>query len=606
MPIIDFSLAVAPGIVRSIEPHRLPLGIWSDGLNIHFRDNKTEKAFGFATFVDTPVINPKAIFFAPLNNTSLWAYPGLTAIYAFDRDGTTADITGGTTPSGTEVDLWTFAYLNGIAILNNGVQDPQQWVPSLGNNCADLSNWPASTECRTMRSFLQYLIALDVTKSSIRHSQMVKWSHGAAAGAVPSSWDETDPTVDAGEFLLSATPGIIIDCLALGNTNILYKEDSVYGMTFIGGSLVFGFQQLFGDFGILARDAVVAFGRRHFVITNEDILVHNGIQRESVVDARNRKWFFDNLSEAGRPSTFCVNVRHRSEIWTFFPMTGAGAPNMVMIYNTEQKSTTFREIPHARFAVYTPAQRSLADDSFDGGTGDGSLIETIDNAAAVDKGGGLVGIPITGHALTVGATVVIAGTANYDGSEVIVSATANEIVITATYNAETFSVTDTVTETDTFDFESSIIFNKTSETELQSRFFMINEDDDDIEEFDETIFQDVGVNKRSYLERKTMAFVGAGQGGQMVVDLQQMKFFTEMWPHIVGADGVEVLVFFGTQDKVNDDVTFAPSVIYTIGTTTEIPIYLTARFLTVRFEATGSDPWELHGFTYEVLPTGRY
>ncbi len=76
-------------------------------------------------------------------------------------------------------------------------------------------------------------------------------------------------------------------------------------------------------------------------------------------------------------------------------------------------------------------------------------VETIDNAAAVDKGGGLVGIPITGHALAVDQQVTLAGTANgsYDGDEIIVSQTANEIVITATYVVEA-SVGGTATPVD--------------------------------------------------------------------------------------------------------------------------------------------------------------
>jgi len=70
--------------------------------------------------------------------------------------------------------------------------------------------------------------------------------------------------------------------------------------------------------------------------------------------------------------------------------------------------------------------------------------DTIDNAAAVDKGGGEVGIPITGHNFIAGQAVTIDGTTSYDADEAIVSVTANEIVITATFAVETFSVTDTV------------------------------------------------------------------------------------------------------------------------------------------------------------------
>jgi len=63
----------------------------------------------------------------------------------------------------------------------------------------------------------------------------------------------------------------------------------------------------------------------------------------------------------------------------------------------------------------------------------------IDNAAAVDKGSGLVGIPITAHTFNPGDSTTLAGTTNYDASYVIVSTTANEIVIEATFVSETFA-----------------------------------------------------------------------------------------------------------------------------------------------------------------------
>lgn len=72
--------------------------------------------------------------------------------------------------------------------------------------------------------------------------------------------------------------------------------------------------------------------------------------------------------------------------------------------------------------------------------------QSIDNAAAVDKTGGLVGIPVTAHGLTPGMAIAIDDTTNYDGWYLIVSQTTNEIVITATYQAETFGGTETIHE----------------------------------------------------------------------------------------------------------------------------------------------------------------
>jgi hypothetical protein len=68
---------------------------------------------------------------------------------------------------------------------------------------------------------------------------------------------------------------------------------------------------------------------------------------------------------------------------------------------------------------------------------------TLDNAAAVDKGSGLVGIPITAHTFLDEDVTTIVSTTNYNGTHSIVSQTANEIVITASYVAETFAGTET-------------------------------------------------------------------------------------------------------------------------------------------------------------------
>lgn len=77
-------------------------------------------------------------------------------------------------------------------------------------------------------------------------------------------------------------------------------------------------------------------------------------------------------------------------------------------------------------------------------TYDNTTTDTIDNAAAVDKGSGLVGIPVTGHAFEATREVTIADTTNYNGAFTIVSESTNEVVITASYISETFGGTETI------------------------------------------------------------------------------------------------------------------------------------------------------------------
>lgn len=99
-----------------------------------------------------------------------------------------------------------------------------------------------------------------------------------------------------------------------------------------------------------------------------------------------------------------------------------------------------------------PATQSQVNNIGSGATGgthveatfDNTTQDTIDNAAAVDKGGGLVGIPVTGHAFVAGREVTIAGTTNYNGAFEVISQTTNEVVITDTFVSETFGGTETI------------------------------------------------------------------------------------------------------------------------------------------------------------------
>ena len=65
---------------------------------------------------------------------------------------------------------------------------------------------------------------------------------------------------------------------------------------------------------------------------------------------------------------------------------------------------------------------------------------------AVDLGGGLVKLPVTDHLMVAGNVALINGTANYDGVHTLPSQAAGDainLVITASFVAETFAITDT-------------------------------------------------------------------------------------------------------------------------------------------------------------------
>jgi len=389
---VKFHNVGAIGILQDVPAYDLPPEAWSDGLNVRAHDGAMWKSLGHEKIMDPPSIQTFALFPAfTASGAQLFAYPGLTDIYA--TDGTThteISRTVGGDYTGTVDDLWNGGLLGNILILNNGEDVPQAWIsPALGTPLVDLANWPASTEAEIIRPFRRFLIAYDVTKSSIRNTQLVKWSERADIGAVPSSWDETDPTTRAGEWPLLDTDSAIIDSLALGNINFVYKEDEIQSMEEVGGNFVFRFKQAFGQVGLLAQRCVKEYQKAdrhvHVLMTPEDIVEHDGFQMRSLLDDRMRRWYQGRVDPTKAERSFLALHPRENEVWAAITEAGQEYPNLVLIINMKDATHTIREVPNISdiaLAEFDPNAASLTFDA-----------QTIDFDLMVGQFGQRQGLP---------------------------------------------------------------------------------------------------------------------------------------------------------------------------------------------------------------------
>ena len=237
------------GIVKDINAWSLPPNYFTAGNNVRAEHGAIQKSPGYLEVMATCPVAPYYITNLQIGGSNYWIVGGLTKIYVHNGSSW-SDITRSSGDySATAAENWTSTVLGGILIMTNGIDDPQFWalssgVPSTSTRMADLTNWPASTECNSIRAYRSFLIALNVKKSSVPYTRLVKWSSQAATQTVPSSWDETSATVDTGEISLDDSRGAIMDGLPLGDNFFIYKEDSVYAMSFVGTPFIFAFKQV--------------------------------------------------------------------------------------------------------------------------------------------------------------------------------------------------------------------------------------------------------------------------------------------------------------------------------------------------------------------------
>lgn len=342
MPRVSIPAIGSAGVNKDVQPQELPVSALTDVQNIRMRDGSAERIAGDMSVFTTPPVIPYSVQMYQTVDARFIVYAGTAAVYADDGASLT-DITG-TAPTGSEGDRWTGGVLNGVLVLNNGIDQPTYWGGDTSANLATLTGWNATWRCKSMRPFRNYLVGLGWTKGANAYPHMVKWSSAADPGTVPASWNEADPSIDAGELDLSETSGVIVDGLALGDTFIIYKTDSMYAMSYIGGQFIWQFRKLPGEVGLLARGCVCNIPTGHLLLTLGDLVQHSGMGPQSVLTGKMRRWLFEQIDQTYSDRCFLVSNPALNEAWVCYPEVGQSVCTKALIWNWVDNTFSLRDL----------------------------------------------------------------------------------------------------------------------------------------------------------------------------------------------------------------------------------------------------------------------
>lgn len=366
MPRRDIQLIGSPGVIRDTPAHKLNDAAFSDAKNMRFGEKGAESLVGNLSVFTAASITPLWIgFFPPITNPH-WAYGDLASMWVFEGS-THSDITRASGAYGGDAgERWQSTVFNGIAIFNNTIDLPQAWNPvSPGTLLIDLPNWVTTRRAKSIRSFKNFLVALYLTDSGTARPYRVLWSDSADSGTVPGSWDSTDPATDSREFDLAETSDFLVDQLSMGDINIIYKEHSTWGMQFIGPPFYFRFWKILSKSGLLHRDCIANVPFGHVVVTQDDIIVHNGQVENStsVLNAKLRRWLFSSIDVGNFVNSFLLVNPRKNEVLFCFPEIGETFASLAVVWNWQDKSLGVRELsPVTPFAATGPIGSSIDDD----------------------------------------------------------------------------------------------------------------------------------------------------------------------------------------------------------------------------------------------------
>lgn len=246
----------------------------------------------------------------------------------------------------------------------------QTVVDNSGNYKVEQRDWT----CERVRAFNNRLFALNMKEAEsngvIRHyPQRIRWSNFANENEAPRLWDDLadlrDPEDNnnaegtlkalvngyAGYIDLADTQGDLMDVFPLKDYLFAYTEFETYvGTPTMNAYQPMTFKKLFNDSGILAPGCVCELEGGQFVVTQNDIIIHNGATKRSIATSIVKDKIIREINSINPAATKVYLHSDKKEVWIMYVPPGMPKDtwycSKAAVWNYEYETWSFYELPH--------------------------------------------------------------------------------------------------------------------------------------------------------------------------------------------------------------------------------------------------------------------
>jgi hypothetical protein len=144
-----------------------------------------------------------------------------------------------------------------------------------------------------------------------------------------SDWIATTTNL-AGDLRLDVGSQIITAIESRGDI-IIFTDESLHALQFIGGTLVFGLRHLGQSVTIIGANAAVDVNGIVLFMGQDDFLIYDGVLRVLDCDVRNQ--VFDDLNEAQGAKVYCGVNKLFTEVWWLYPSSASNTVDRYVKWN---------------------------------------------------------------------------------------------------------------------------------------------------------------------------------------------------------------------------------------------------------------------------------
>ena len=345
----------------SISPNAI-----SDGKNVRAFQGRL-KSFGGWDKVTIAPIEPYGLFtFSAPDRVVYWLEAGLTGVYVYNGVSHT-ELTrlSGPYTMNEYSDRWTGGIQHTLGFLCNGHADgPQVWksidlLTRLEDMTYDPSAGPGSKTWQdlsytayAMRPFKDTIVAMNLRRGATSLPSTVQWCDFIAPGTTEPNWVPSAEN-SAREVSLGETAGNCIDGAPMRDDFIIYKEDSVFRMSFTGdANQPFAFERLPEYVRIINRNCIGVSEEFHVCVSRDDVQIFDGNVFRSILTNRMREYYQSRMFSSRIFTTFVSMLDAESEAWICFPTQGdigeLKSPDLAIVWNYANNTISLTDIPQCR------------------------------------------------------------------------------------------------------------------------------------------------------------------------------------------------------------------------------------------------------------------
>ena len=360
------------GHIQDIDPAEIADQFYTRAHNVHTRKGFASRINGrriaYPVLLGQLPTDPYHLLNISLNTLNWWIVFGADDI--FGVQGTSfSDISLAGQLAVTNPYEWNTTILNTIPVANNGSNAPMYWDGFPSSHFLPLPGWPVGTVCKYIVAFRYHLFALNIDGAFGTFENQVLHSDAAEPGTLPASWTAA-PDNEAGDFTLSDTPGPCICGVTLNNQLLIYKQTSMFAVEYAGQQPdnIFSQRTISRSFGAMGPHCVVDLGNRHFVVGNDDIVLSDGINFQSIADNRIKRTLANTVDETFVKNTFVVRDINQRETWVCVPEAGNQFCTVAHIWDERRDTWVTRDLNFARHGAIGYVTDADASEAWDADT----------------------------------------------------------------------------------------------------------------------------------------------------------------------------------------------------------------------------------------------